>query len=365
MGGYGALILPTKNPDVFSVSVPLSMSFRTDDQYLLESQSVFDVQWGPIFGGKGSSGTARLTDYYKQYTPFHFFADSDASAFESIHYFIDCGDDEESLSITNNAMHSLMRSKNIQHEYRVRNGAHTWDYWRSGMLEALPFIQSCFSGISYPKETGYSTSEIFSGNMVQQSALGITMNVCLPKDYTSSGITYPTIYFYHSVETDRLVETRKMCAVLDSLQKTKPFILVEFDAKNIESNQTLFQNITSFIDLTYRTKTNDINRIGVGNKLGGKELYDASVDYPSLIYSAFLFDASLGDAIVTPVSKFIYLDCTDESVNYDSMQALYLMCRNNKITNQFRVRNGLDTYNSFLQGVNTSIVSIGLMLNML
>jgi S-formylglutathione hydrolase FrmB len=48
MGGYGALILPFKNPDLFSISVPLSMSFRTDEQYMVEPQNVFDSQWALI-----------------------------------------------------------------------------------------------------------------------------------------------------------------------------------------------------------------------------------------------------------------------------------------------------------------------------
>jgi len=362
MGGYGALILASKNPGMFSVSVPLSMSFRTDEQYVQESQSVFDVQWGPYFGAKGNSGNARLTEYYKQYSPFHFFANSDASTFESVHYFIDCGDDEETLSITNNEMHSLMRSKNIAHEYRVRNGAHDWEYWRSAMLEALPFIQSCFAGTTYPKESGIFNSENFSGNIVQQTIFQINMNICLPKDYASSGFAYPTIYFYHSVESNRVTETKMMVAVLDSLQKIKPFILVEMDANDIYK-QVNFQDITTFIDQTYRTRTNDYNRIGLGNKLGGKALYDASVSYPGLLYSEFLFDATLGNVIASPGSKFIYLDCTDESDNFDSMQALYSICRDEKIAHQFRVRNGRSTYNSFLLGVKAYTVSIGLLLN--
>jgi len=36
MGGFGALILPLMNPEVFSACVPLSISVRTDEQYLFE-----------------------------------------------------------------------------------------------------------------------------------------------------------------------------------------------------------------------------------------------------------------------------------------------------------------------------------------
>ncbi|HNC31546.1 MAG TPA: alpha/beta hydrolase-fold protein, partial [Cyclobacteriaceae bacterium] len=36
MGGFGTLVLPLRNPDVFTVSVPLSISVRTDSQYMSE-----------------------------------------------------------------------------------------------------------------------------------------------------------------------------------------------------------------------------------------------------------------------------------------------------------------------------------------
>lgn len=365
MGGYGALILPSKNPEIFSVSVPLSMSFRTDEQYISESQNSFDTQWSPIFGGKGSSGNARLTDYFKQNSPFHFLAVDNVNVYKSVHYFIDCGDDEESLSKTNNMMHALMQSKNIPHEYRMRNGAHDWDYWSFGIKGALPFIQSCFAGTAYPQEADFQISEAISGTLVQQTMSGTTLNVCLPKEYATSGLKYPVIYYYHSVDKNRLTETKNTMAVLDSLQKGKPFILVEMDAAEMSENQSNFQNITSFVDQNYRTKTFNYNRIGIGNKLGGKLIYDASGNYSELLYSVFLFDASLANSIVPPVSKFIYLDCVDEAVNFESMQMLYSECRNRKISHQFRVRNGRDTYNSFLQGLDASIVYIGLMLNKL
>jgi enterochelin esterase-like enzyme len=80
MGGYGALILPAKNPEVFSIGIPLSMSFRTDEQYKAESQGSFDNQWAPNFGPySGASGTERLSDYFKAHSPFHFFDQENVS----------------------------------------------------------------------------------------------------------------------------------------------------------------------------------------------------------------------------------------------------------------------------------------------
>jgi enterochelin esterase-like enzyme len=364
MGGYGALILPVKNPDIFSISVPLSMSFRTDEQYINESQSAFDKQWGPIFGNTGASGTERLTAYYKSHSPFHFFYEN-TSDFSDIKFFIDCGDDEESLSITNNTLHQLMSIKSIDHEYRMRNGAHTWDYWRASMREALPYIHACFKGNPYPKETGLTTSESFAGRLEQKSFSNITLNIGLPAGYNMCDAVYPVAYFYHQVKTDRLKETKNTLAVLDSLQKEKNFILVEIDTEDVKQKNIDFKLLVEFIDSKYRTKTKIHNRIGIGNLCGGELIYNASVEYPDLLYSLFLFDTSQKADINAPEAKFIYLDCTDKGVNFASMHQLYVQCRNRDIDHQFRVRNGKDSFNSFLNGLDNSTTYIGLMLNKL
>lgn len=364
MGGYGALILPVKNPDIFSVSAPLSMSFRTDEQYMNESQSAFDKQWGPIFGNTGASGAERLTAYYKSHSPFHFFIEN-TSVFSDIIFFIDCGDDEESLSITNNALHDLMLANGVSHEYRMRNGAHTWDYWRASMREALPYIDACFKGNFYPEETIMETSETFAGSLEQKTFSDITLNIGLPAGYNVSETAYPVAYFSHQVKTNRLKETKNTLAVLDSLQKEKNFILVEIDAQDVEQKNIDFKLLVEFIDSQYRTKTKIHNRIGIGNLYGGELIYNSSVEYPDLLYSLFLFDTSQKADINAPVAKFIYLDCTDKGVNFSLMHQLYVQCRNRNIETQFRVRNGKETFNSFLNGLNNSVTYIGLMLNKL
>jgi len=41
-------------------------------------------------------------------------------------------------------MHIAMRQKEIPHEFRVRDGAHTWQYWREALPEVLEFISKAF-----------------------------------------------------------------------------------------------------------------------------------------------------------------------------------------------------------------------------
>jgi enterochelin esterase-like enzyme len=144
MGGYGALVTVAKNPEVFFTCVSLSMSFRTDSQYLAEPQEIFDYQWGSVFGGRGKSGDERLTPYFMEYSPFHFFNNPDDPSYSSQNYYLACGDDEESLDVTNQELHDLMSTNGIEHTYSTGSGGHSWTYWHREMPKALEFIGNSF-----------------------------------------------------------------------------------------------------------------------------------------------------------------------------------------------------------------------------
>jgi S-formylglutathione hydrolase FrmB len=144
MGGYGAMILPAKNPDVFKTGVSLSMSFRTDTQYVEEPQNVFDSQWGPIFGGTGTAGNARFTDYFLEYSPFHFFSDPANHYLWELNFMINCGDDEEKLDVTNLELHDLLVELDYPHTFIMNHGGHSWDYWHGELPAALSFIGNSF-----------------------------------------------------------------------------------------------------------------------------------------------------------------------------------------------------------------------------
>jgi S-formylglutathione hydrolase FrmB len=60
-----------------------------------------------------------------------------------VRWYIDCGDDD-ALSEGNSLLHIAMRNKGIPHEFRIRNGAHNWTYWREALPEVLDFISQGF-----------------------------------------------------------------------------------------------------------------------------------------------------------------------------------------------------------------------------
>ena len=85
----------------------------------------------------------RHTDHWRQHSVLDLVKNTDADELKKLRYYIDCGDDDF-LAIGNATLHILMTEKEIPHEYRVRDGAHTWSYWRTGLPAGLKFIGESF-----------------------------------------------------------------------------------------------------------------------------------------------------------------------------------------------------------------------------
>ncbi len=300
MGGYGAMILPMKNPDVFKTSVVLSMSFRTDEQYLAEPQNVFNSQWGAIFGGSGTSGTARLTNYFKEYSPFHFLGTAGDSSFQGLNLFIDCGDDEETLSVTNDAFHDTLRSLNIKHEYRMRNGAHTWSYWHSALPEALKFIAFAVQQIPYPADPEpvdpglpVPAERLISEELAET---GITFTVALPSTYLAGSALFPLVIFVHDRTTGaENEESQNLFSLLNSnmiSSKIPESLVVEIPLQE-NLNQEILQQIIVQVKENYRTINDRNQTILAGNKQAGALAWELAVGLSGDINACLLFDANL------------------------------------------------------------------------
>jgi enterochelin esterase-like enzyme len=88
-------------------------------------------------------GSDRITDHLRSNTVLNIIASKNKSELDRMDYYIDCGDDDH-LIICNMRLHELLISKEIPHEFRVRDGAHRWQYWRTGLPDVLSFISSKF-----------------------------------------------------------------------------------------------------------------------------------------------------------------------------------------------------------------------------
>ncbi len=362
MGGYGALILPAKNPSVFKVSVPLSMSFRTDEQYIAEPQNVFNGQWAPVFGGSGSSGASRLTSYFTQNSPFHFFDSDNLSAFSGLKLYLDCGDDEESLSVTNGALHNLLRDKNFPHEYRMDNGGHTWSYWYKAVPQGLKFISKAFEGVPYPAEpTPVSIGTLISEEEYVLETLNATstqLGIFTPASYSSSTDEYPVIFYINdSEEASRKDNAIKLISFLNNAMQAKKIpqsVIVEIPYGTFGVSSSTFSDIIDQISDNYRIVTGKESRVLIGNNRGGNNAWALMPASKQLVKNCFLFDAILPDAAEGEEDVFYYLDATDNTISYKGNYSLYLNLRESGIQHECRVRQGTPSFQSFINGIDGS-----------
>lgn len=138
MGGYGALTLSMRNPDLFSYCVAMSSGTFTDEEILANSN--YDGYFKNIYGPKPAG---KVSEHWKAYSPLHLLNTVEKEKLKSIRFYIDCGDDDF-LYKGNSALHVKMRDLGIPHEYRVRQGSHEWSYWRTGLYDGLKYISEGF-----------------------------------------------------------------------------------------------------------------------------------------------------------------------------------------------------------------------------
>jgi S-formylglutathione hydrolase FrmB len=363
MGGYGALILPAMNPDMFSISVPLSMSFRTDEQYIAEPQNVFDSQWGLIFGGFGTSGTSRLTDYYIEHSPFHFFDQNDLSKYSGLRILLDCGDDEESLHITNGELHNLMRDHEIPHEFRVRNGGHSWDYWHRSLREALSFISDGFNGISYPENPEpVSVGNLISSEQYTMENLNksnLQLGIFKPNDYDSNSNSYPVMFLLHDYEgTTRSENATKIISFLNNSMlsnKIPKSLVVEIPVEESGINTEILNSVISQISTNYRIVADKKGRVLMGNEKGGALVCSLISDFQTTFNGCFLFNAKLPEDVQAISNVYYYIDVTDKSESYKGNFNLFLDLRQKENDHEYRVRQGTESTQSTINGLNESM----------
>ena len=142
MGGYGTLIYSLKHPDLFAAAAPFSAAVWDDDAIAAMPEQNYGVVIGKLFG-RDLKGKSRLTKTWYDNSILKIVADKKADELKKVRYWIDCGDDDF-LTKGNCLLHIALTEKNVPHEYRVRDGAHNWTYWRTGITDALQFIGDSF-----------------------------------------------------------------------------------------------------------------------------------------------------------------------------------------------------------------------------
>lgn len=142
MGGYGTLIYALKYPEFFSSAAPLSAGIFSDEEIQMLPDREWNTMLGPLYG-KDLKGKDRLNKTWYDNSILNLVNKKSGAELNKVRYWIDCGDDDF-LFNGNALLHIALRKKLVRHEYRVRDGNHNWEYWRTGITDALAFIGKSF-----------------------------------------------------------------------------------------------------------------------------------------------------------------------------------------------------------------------------
>lgn len=137
MGGGGSFMYALHHPELFSSAVPMSASCG--------GLTVEATRARLTRGGRTLDGItdAQVQTYHEQHSALALVEAMPEDQKNAVRWYIDCGDDD--FLYEGNAMvHVAMRKKEIAHEYRVRDGRHSWVYWRQSLPEALHFVSQAF-----------------------------------------------------------------------------------------------------------------------------------------------------------------------------------------------------------------------------
>ncbi|MFC5410027.1 alpha/beta hydrolase [Larkinella bovis] len=134
MGGGGTFTYALHHPELFSSACPLSASTgpltleAAKAQLARSNQTVTDDE---------------LQTYFNRQSVLALINNMPDDQKKAVRWYIDCGDDDF-LYEGNSLVHIAMRKKEIPHEFRIRDGGHTWTYWRTSLPAVLEFVSAAF-----------------------------------------------------------------------------------------------------------------------------------------------------------------------------------------------------------------------------
>lgn len=146
MGGYGALYHGIKHRELFTHCYAMSAAVLErepvqGDGELSEFEKTLGLRlWGPLNkegfpeNYKAHSIHEMIKAIVVDRGPAGPFAMPPNTGLPQL--YIDCGDDDFLLQQNTSLVH-LLRQKGIPFEFRVRDGGHTWEYWRTALKTAL------------------------------------------------------------------------------------------------------------------------------------------------------------------------------------------------------------------------------------
>lgn len=142
MGGFGSLVLAMHHPNLFGACAALSAAAVTDEMLTAMPGELYNQMLAPVLSGP-VAGNDRLTLTWKRNSPIILAQSAPVNELKKVRWYIDCGDDD-ALSEGNAMLHIALTKRQVSHEYRVRDGAHNWAYWRGSLPDVLRFFSTEF-----------------------------------------------------------------------------------------------------------------------------------------------------------------------------------------------------------------------------
>ncbi|MDR1880826.1 MAG: esterase family protein [Tannerellaceae bacterium] len=138
MGGGGAIFYALHHPELFAAAAPLSAA---------AGRWTIDQAKAGLKEAQVKISEKQLEAYFNRHNIESLLSAAspeELKRIRSIRWYISCGD-EDFLYEGNSLMHITFRANDIPHEYRVKDGAHTWTYWRMELPIVLEFISKSFT----------------------------------------------------------------------------------------------------------------------------------------------------------------------------------------------------------------------------
>jgi enterochelin esterase-like enzyme len=136
MGGGGTFTYALHHSEMFSSACPLSAFVGS-----LSPESALTDFHQRESAIKATDG--EILAYYYRNSALPLIDSIPDSQKNAIRWYIDCGDDDF-LYEGNSLVHIAMRKKGIVHEFRIRDGGHTWTYWRASLTAVMTFVSDAF-----------------------------------------------------------------------------------------------------------------------------------------------------------------------------------------------------------------------------
>jgi enterochelin esterase-like enzyme len=134
MGGDGTFTYALHHPELFSSACPLSAA---TGPLTIEMAKTY------VRRADSTATDAQIEAYYNRQSVLQLINNMPENQKKAVRWYIDCGDDDF-LYEGNSLVHIAMRKKEIPHEFRARDGGHTWTYWRQALPEVLAFVSQAF-----------------------------------------------------------------------------------------------------------------------------------------------------------------------------------------------------------------------------